>query len=461
MQTRIVDGRGGVAGVAGRAARSGIASRCVPVPVTRRGGLSKRKQSWCRYGDDQRSSRQISPAAIELTEKKYSDCHQITHTTRRALFYAAQCLSRCHKQFGARLRQDSFSSERVGRVIQQAIVECGLARCVDWDSWKPTGYDLRNAKSRAFVPCVDFLWADTGGEVVSSWASYLTGSFEPRSALHQAATLILPHAASNVKIAANVTAALQRGTGLYCDFPALRASILSLPDGERAANLCATLAAVGRVPNVELRPIWEQHEWGRLYCKKPAAINMPSKLLSSLRSIEDLPLWCVDFSSFELRIACEFAGQALPDDDAYRHIAEPCGLTRERVKAVINPMLHGQTRHQCWYGLETGSQARADRPLIEDELRRSLPLLFAELDQLRRDAAILQREGARVFFACMAEAMNHCEIKSAGLPKHDGWVFAGSESQAKAVLEVFQKEAARLTKVQVHLPAKLESIFLT
>jgi hypothetical protein len=84
------------------------------------------------------------------------------------------------------------------------------------------------------------------------------------------------------------------------------------------------------------------------------------------------------------------------------------------------------------------------------------PKLFAGLDRLRRDSSILQREGAKIFFRCMGASMRQCEIRAAGVPKHDGWIFAGNESQAKAVREVFEREAERATGV--HLPVNMDCL---
>jgi hypothetical protein len=184
---------------------------------------------------------------------------------------------------------------------------------------------------------------------------------------------------------------------------------------------------------------------------------MPKVLLSALRSVDGLPLWNVDFSSYELRIACQIFRQPMPGDDGYKSLADGCGITRARVKGVINPMLHGQTKHQLWYAEERNNEAIADRSLVEKEMAQTLPKLFAGLDRLRRDRSILQQNGARVFFACMAVAMQWCEMAAAGVPKHDGWIFAGDESQAGAVQNTFEREAERITRV--HLPVKVDRIF--
>ena len=459
MQTGIVACHGGVTGSPGGAAAGRVARERLSGEVARRRGVSARKRSRDKYAQDARSQRQISPATFELTEEYFSRVHKVNSAKRAALFHVAQCLSRHDREHGARLGQNSFSSEHLGKIMQEGIVACGLAACMDWDSWKPTGSILTNAKPRGFFPCVEFLLADTGNKVVSSLTDYLNGRFVLRAPLHDAKNLLISCPASDVVIPANVAEALQRGTGLYCDFDNLRALVMSLPADEQARKLCAALAAVGRVPGDEIRPIWEQHEWGRLYCSKPAAINMPTKLLELLRSIDGLPLWCVDFSSFELRIACKITGEPLGEGDAYALLAEPCGITRERVKAVINPMLHGQTLNQLRYAMETPRHLKVDRPLVEHEMKRSFPFLFAGLERFRRDGRLLQQRGAQVFFPCMAAAMKRCEITSAGLPKHDGWVFAASESQAKAVGNVFEAEAERIAGV--HLPVKLAAVTLS
>jgi hypothetical protein len=329
---------------------------------------------------------------------------------------------------------------------------------MDWCSWKPTGRDFRKATPRAFIPSCELLWADTGAEVVSNFPDYCSGRHEVRGPLHTEWLLVRLDSDSGVEVPDNVVVALQRGTGIYCDFAAIPGLLLSLPERERSRILCAALASVGRVQVEELAPIWQQHKWGRLYCSKPALVNMPRVLLPALRSANGLALWNVDFSSYELRIACQIFGEPVPDGDAYNRLADGCGLTRERVKTVINPMLHGQTKHQLWYAEERDREAIADRPLVEKEMAQLLPKLFDGLDRLRRDSSILQRKGARVFFSCMAAALRQCEIVAAGAPKHDGWIFAGDESQAKAVQNVFEREAERTTGVR--LPVNMDSLGL-
>jgi hypothetical protein len=327
---------------------------------------------------------------------------------------------------------------------------------MDWHSWKPTGWDLRQATPRAFVPSCDLLLADTGAEVVSNFPDYCSGRHGLRAPLHTESRLVLLNPRSGVVIPENVATALQRGTGIYCDFAAIPELLLSLPECERSRTLCAVLASTGRVQVAELAPIWKQHGWGRLYCSKPALVNMPKVSLVTLRDINAHPLWNVDFSSYELRIACRSFGQPMPDGDAYERLADGSGITRARVKTVINPMLHGQTEHQMWYSETRDREAIADRPLVEKAMARLFPKLFAGLDYLRRDSSILQRKGAKIFFSCMAAALRRCEIGAAGLPKHDGWIFAGDESRAKAVQNVFEREAERAAGVR--LPVNMDSL---
>jgi hypothetical protein len=386
---------------------------------------------------------------VQLAEERLSGFNKLNCAKRRAVFHAMQCLSRYDRARGARLPQRAFSSEKIGRFIQEGIVEVGLATCMDWHAWKPTGWDFRKATPRAFVPNYELLLADTGPVVVSNFADYCSGRHGLRDPLHTESRLVLLNPRSRVVVPKNVVMALQRGTGIYCDFAAIPRLLLSLPESERSRTLCAALASTGRVQVEELAPIWKQHEWGRLYCSKPALVNMPKALLATLRNINGHPLWNVDFSSYELRIACQCFGQPMPDGDAYKSLAEGSGITRARVKTVINPMLHGQTKHQMWYSEARDREAIADRPLVEKAMARLFPKLFAGLDCLRRDSSILQQKGAKIFFYCMAAALRRCEIGAAGVPKHDGWIFAGDESQAKAVHNVFEREAERATGVRL------------
>ena len=327
---------------------------------------------------------------------------------------------------------------------------------MDWDSWKPTRGVLRNAKPRSFIPCPEFLLADTGPLVVSSPEAYLSLRFEMRAPLHNCDNPVLLCPGCGVSIPSNVVAALRNGTGLRCDFAALGDLTFAMPEECRARKLCAALASVGRVEG-ELQPIWKQHDWGRLYASKPALVNIPKEHLPSLRSVVGLPLWSVDFSSQELRIAALITGQELPECDIYAMIGDNMGIPRSRVKSVINPMLHGQRKEHIWYAKEPNPNLKKDRPLVETEMARIVPKLMACLDRLRNDQSVLQRTGANLFYACMGSAMDECGIESAFLPKHDGWVFGAMEQQAYHVRDVFEREAKGMTGQ--HFPVALEPVY--
>jgi hypothetical protein len=449
MQAGVFASYSGTAGSSGSATASGTASGNLRVAPARRRGVSARKPSWRRREFERGSRRQISPAMAELAEERLAGYHKLSVARRRAVFYAMQRLSRYDRATGARLAQHEFSSEKIGRFIHEGLVETGLAMCMDWYSWKPTGRNLRNATPRAFVPCCDLLFADTGSEVVSTFSDYCSGICEGRAPLHTESCLVFLNSDSGVQIPENVVSLLQSGTGMYCDFAAIPGVLLNLPETERSRTLCAALASTGRVQVDELAPLWKQHEWGRLYSSKPALVNMPKVLLATLRDVNGRHLWNVDFSSFEMRIASRSCGQSLPEGDAYGSLAECCGITRARVKKVINPMLHGQTKYQLWYAETPNHEAIADRPLVEKVMAQLYPKLFSGLDRLRQDRSILQRTGATIFFAAMGAALQRCGIAAAGVPKHDGWIFAGDESQAIDVCRIFEREAERVAGVRL------------
>ena len=52
--------------------------------------------------------------------------------------------------------------------------------------------------------------------------------------------------------------------------------------------------------------------------------------------------------------------------------------------------------------------------------------------------------------------MEQCENSSAGPPKHDGWIFAATESHAEAVPQAFQTEAKRISGLP--FPVTLEPL---
>jgi hypothetical protein len=376
------------------------ASNCVHVPPRRRRGVSARKRSLRKHDSHPGSDRQVSPEAIKLSETLFSKISRLNNSRHRALFHAVKLLLRYHDKKGVRIPQESFSSQKVGRAIREGIVECGLAECVDWDSWKPTFSDVRNAKARAFVPCFDLLWADTGDVVVSTYSDYCAGRYQQRAPLHQSSQLVSLAPESGVTIPNNVVEALQRGTGLYCDSPALGDLLLGALESKRRHLLASALASVGRLQIAELCPVWKQYARGRLYSSRPASINMPKALLPALRSVADLTLWNVDFSSFELRIACQICGQPLAEGDACRPLADRCGISRTRAKNIVNPMLHCQTSAQLRHANKPNPTLIADRRRVEQAMPHLLPQLTRGLPNLLNDKSMLQRTGANVFFSC-------------------------------------------------------------
>lgn len=424
----------------------------------KRRGISKKKQGCQKYDAQRGSDRQVTLAAVQFLDERFTGFNKLNTAQRRGLFFAAQRLSYCDPQKGSRLPQKGFSCPRIGRFIQEGLVDTGVAKCLDWDSWKPTGRDLRNVYARSFLPCWEFLWAGIGKEVVSSFPAYLARRVETRLPLHQETTLVLPKGECGVILPSTLIAALNRGTGLYCDYEALRTILLTRPANDRSRLLCSALSAIGRAPVEELRPLWTQAEAGRLYASKPAAINMPKVLLPALRSNTGSQLWNVDFSSYELRIACRVTDQTLPNDDAYELLAKHSGVSRPKVKDVITAMLHGQTQQHCEFSREPGCTRHLDRPLVEGALRHQLPNLAAGMPLLLSDKTLLQKHGALLFFNSVAAAMEHCGIAASGLPKHDGWVFAATEEQAHRVRKVFQRTAEQTAGCS--FPAKLEQISL-
>ncbi len=456
MQTRIAACSGDATNSFANTTANRSVSQCLSRPVARRRGVSARKPSAFKYKQDARSEREVTPAAYELAERKFSQVHRLNSSARRALFYSVQCLVHYSKEHGARLGLRRFASQHTGKAIQREIIECGLATCVDPDSWKPKGGDVRLAKARGYIPSFDLLWANIGSQVISSLTEYDNEIPSTRAPLHTKNILFLPCEASGIEIPANVIAAFQSGTGLYCDKARLHRLITSLPAEKWTPKLGATLAAVGYSLGSEIKPVWEQNCFGRVHSCLPAAINMPTALLGSLQSTDGLPLWCVDFSNFELRIACKECGQKTPQGDCYGILGSHCGLDRAAVKTIVNPLLHGQTWQQIRHCRDVTPNLLRNRQLVEEAIKVVLPRLYAGLTRLQRNSAILQRAGASVFFPCMAAAMVRCGIQRVGLPKHDGWVFTATEDQSLAVKTTMEAKAARLTGED--FPAKLEEI---
>jgi hypothetical protein len=313
----------------------------------------------------------------------------------------------------------------------------GLIWCPDPESWKPRGYDIRNAKARRFLPTSELLLtASTDPETVNSGAAYLSGTFGQRNVRHQSIVQSAPD--SGVAIPRHVVARLEEGTGLTFDLNHALPILNALAEKKRARILQAGQASLDWLGSRQpIHTSWIQKPTGRLYASRPAVVNLPSLLRPALKPLNGGILCEVDFQNFEPRILHAEAAIPPPPGDYAEFVGNQIGLRREDVKAVLNPALHGQTQGNL-VGAEEWEKLK-NRIKVEEFLRRDFPAVWEMMETIQNHPLLLQRRGAQVFFPAYEMALK-AEDLPAGIPLHDGWVFpAKDEAQLLRVKNLFEQ----------------------
>jgi hypothetical protein len=350
------------------------------------------------------------------------------------------------------LALSSFSSVGLGSKLLDGLSQVGLIWCPDLESWKPRGYDIRNAKARRFLPTSELLLvASTDVETVNSGAAYLSGTFGQREIRRQSIVQSAPD--SGVAIPPHVAARLEEGTGLTFNLTHALPILNGLVEEKRARVLQAGQAALDWLGSSQpIHTSWIQKPTGRLYASRPAIVNLPSLLRPALRSLNGGILCEVDFQNFEPRILHAEADIPAPPGDYAEFVGNQIGLQREDVKAVLNPALHGRTRGNL-VGAEEWEKLE-NRIKVEEFLKRNFPTVWEMIEIMRNDQSLLQRRGAQVFFSAYETALRSEDV-SAGIPLHDGWVFsAEDEAQLFRVKDVFEQVGSEI----LHQPMPVKHV---
>ena len=413
------------------------------------GAVRRRAQARKKLQDRPGVDKVITPNCVDLSIERLEGlgvhlyCRGI-----RELFWLLQRILHT-TGLGASLPLSSFSSLGLGRKLLEGLVQTGLIWCLDPDSWKPRDYDVRNAKARRFLPTTELLVANAGLEVVDSAAAYLAGKYRERLMPLNSTVTLAPDLA--FLIPPHISEQLERGTGLSFNLSRTMPLLVEFSDQKGARILQATQRALGCLGNPHpLNTTWIQTSTGRLYAKRPPIINLPSVLRPALEPLDCGIVGVVDLQNFEPRILHAEAGVSAPLGDYAQFIGDQVGLPRENVKAVLNPLLHGQTQGNLvganeWDKLE-------DRKEVETLLRSKYPTVWQTIQRVQHDPLLLQRRGAEVFFDVYGSVLT-TEGLSAGFPLHDGCVLAvNDEAQLLRVKRVFEEVGTE--KLGQPLPTK-------
>ncbi len=352
-----------------------------------------------RYGAD----RPVSAHCVTLCKERLAGIGiDLSYLGVRELVYLLQRVLHTTAD-GASLPLSQFSSLGSGRKLLNGLSQVGLIWCPNPGSWKPRGYDIRNAKARRFLPTSELLLvANTDLETVNSGAAYLSGTFGEREIRHQSIVQSAPE--SGVKIPTHVAARLEEGTGLSFNLTQALPILNGLVEEKRARILQAGQGALGWLGSRQpIHTSWIQKQSGRLYASRPAIVNLPSLLRPALKPLDGGILCEVDFQNFEPRILHAEAGIPAPPGDYAEFVGNQIGLRREDVKAVLNPALHGQTRGNL-VGAKEWEKVE-NRTKVEAFLKREFPAVWEMIETMQNDHSLLQRRGAQVFFPAYEMAL--------------------------------------------------------
>ena len=342
---------------------------------------------------------------------------------------------------GAHLPLRQFRASNTGRKLLDGLRQTALITCVNLDSWKPFDYDFGSANARRFLPSSDLLLANSSLEVVDNIANYFAGRFAVREVRCRSSVELAPD--SGVSISPSVVARLEHGTGFRFNLSKAYPIIDRLSEEKRVRVLRDGQRAIGCLSSSDaMHTRWSQKPCGRIYAADPAITNIPRILRPALEPIKGGLVGEIDYQNFELRLAHAEAGLIVPPGDYATWVGEKIGLSREAVKAVLNPALHGQTQGHL-VGMKKWDELH-NRRVVQEFLAGETPQVCHRITSLAEEPNLLQRRGARIFFAALEAAFDVEDIP-AGIPIHDGWLFPAQDmAQVVRIKQIFQEVATQL-----------------
>ena len=293
--------------------------------------------------------------------------------------------------------------------------------------------------SARFLPSSELLLANADLRAAYNAADYVARNFTFRPlTIHSSVELANE---SGVYLSPEVLARLEEGTGFRFNLAKALRKLDGLRERDRVRYLQASQCALGCLGNRALiHTHWKQNEIGRLYASRPAILNLPKIVRGALEAPDDLLVAEIDFVNFELQILFVAADAEAPAQDVAAYIARAIGSSRDAVKIVLNPLLHGQTHGNLlgtrrWDELET-------RKRLEKFLMREFPQVWAAIESLPNRPEFLQRKGAELFFQAYHQALKCEDLAVAGIPMHDGWIFPTTgEAQVLRIKSIFTEVA--------------------
>jgi hypothetical protein len=361
---------------------------------------------------------------------------------------------------GAQIRIKNYLNTDWASTLVHALMECGLIECVDLDVWKPQAGNFEFAKPRSFFPTFRLLREAFGFQrKVLSYAQFKQGRpGKYRSRIDGSTVQVLP----DVTPSALIRTRLQDGSGLRMCYKLAFDIIQQLTkESDKRNKLHALLRSTGNQQD-ELHANWVQKEKShRVYSQ---LCSIPVITRPALQSLDQLPVWSLDFSQFEPSIFQSICGESVRDGDLRGYLVDAVNASGrgifsvKEVKSTLNPLLHGQTKRHIIYG--KGEQHQKARRVLLHELllgafREYLPKMYARLQEIQRDPVLLQRIGADIFFDAYHAGLEATGV-AAGIPMHDGLIFGATEPQAKQTQTLW--EGIGRASLGIPIRAKLKQI---
>lgn len=224
---------------------------------------------------------------------------------------------------------------------------------------------------------------------------------------------------------------LEAGTDLVPDHEAAL-SLLELGESARGWRILSR-EAPGRV----LSPSWRGKECGRFYAVQPALQTLPKRYRREALTPAGYSdgFAELDYACCQPNIARILAGLE-PEQDYYAALSTALALSRESVKGMVLPILHGRTRGEHIY-----RYGRALAP-VYDTIRAELPTPGERLMEL--EAEILRAVLARM----------RADGIPAGLPLHDSLLTAFPVPVQTFMLEESERVLGRPLPVKVALAGR-------
>ena len=354
---------------------------------------------------------------------------------------------------GSELHSRNFPDSTKLKIILHTLWHANL---IETDNWNNAGKRYRGnedkpPEARRFVPKARLFQASIlASRFVSSGRDYLLG--RNASLRVRRVSAVLPNKRSGVAMPSIVTNALSAGTGLYLD----RSALIELMQKHRIPWDGAGVRGMLTATSQEVVPaVWGQNKYGDIYSSGPSIQGLRKLLRPALRSIDHkLTVYDVDFGSFFPRLALCLSGdeQSASDNDPdyYGTIARALHVTRDEAKPLGNAYLNGRDDNSIRYK-PPAERERAQKlwPSVVKVLRERYPKLQAyRMKHHGKVTKPVYRRAAEVFMACY-EAGLEITGGSAGIPLHDGWIFAATPVNAEAVRQAWQRIAREMTGAEI------------